>query len=291
MLTLKMISTLSLFSSVTIVCYLITRRMSVAYRDGQMIFERIRADETVVKSPFPFLKRLAQPALLFLPLIEHLESGDRFGTRKRLFELNRLLFKAGLRYTLSPKQLLSLLFASGMMGALAAACIAFLLGFGLLGILILAMPVGALAGAYFTLYSVKNLASTRVSQIEKRLPFALEFMVLSVEANASFRAAIEEYCRQITEDPLGQELRALLRYLDHGVRLQDALTQLDQRIDSDSLSAFVLAVLTGIETGQPMKKVLKIQADVVRKKRYNNDEKISTHASVRALFQVLLAIT
>jgi hypothetical protein len=137
MLTLKMISTLSLFSSVTIVCYVITRRMSVAYRDGQMIFEQIRADETEVKSPFPFLKRLAQLALLFLPLIEQLESGDRFGTRKRLFELNRLLFKAGLRYTFSPKQMLSLLFASGMMGALAAAVFAFLLGFGLLGLLFL----------------------------------------------------------------------------------------------------------------------------------------------------------
>ena len=290
MLTLKMISTLSLFSSVTIICYLITRRVSVAYRDGQMIFEQIRADETAVKSPFPLLKRLAQPALLFLPLIEHLESGDRFGTRKRLFDLNRLLFKAGLRYTISPKQLLSLIFASGMMGSLAAAFFAFLLGFGMLGILILAMPAGALMGAYFTFYSVKNLASTRVSLIEKRLPFAIEFMVLAMEANASFRAAIEEYCRQMDEDPLAQELRALLRDLDHGVRLQDALTQLDQRIESESLSAFVLAVLTGIETGQPMKTVLKIQADVVRQERYNNAEKIAKTASVRALFPVFIVM-
>lgn len=290
MLTLKMISTLSLFSSVTIICYLITRRVSVAYRDGEMIFERIRADETVVKSPFPLLKRLAQPALLFLPLIEHLESGDRFGTRKRLFDLNRLLFKAGLRYEISPKQLLSLVFASGMMGSLAAAFFAFLFGFGMLGILILAMPAGALMGAYFTLYSVRNLASTRVSLIEKRLPFAIEFMVLAMEANASFRAAIEEYCRQMTEDPLAQELRALLRDLDHGVRLQDALTQLDRRIESDSLSAFVLAVLTGIETGQPMKKVLKIQADVVRQERFNNAEKIAKTASVRALFPVFIVM-
>ncbi|MCI0661721.1 MAG: type II secretion system F family protein [Acidobacteria bacterium] len=290
MLTLKMISILSLFSSVTIIWYLIARRMSTAYRHGQMIFERIRADEPVAERAFPLLKRLDQPALLFLPLIEHLEIGDRFRAKKILFELNRLLFRAGLRSTLSPKQLLSLAFASSMLGAVVAAFLALLFGFGLLGILILAMPVGALAGAYFPIFTVKNLATTRVSLIEKRLPFAIEFLVLIMEANASFRAAVEEFCRQMAEDPLAQELRMLLRDIDHGVRLQDALSQLDQRIESDPLSAFALAVVTGIETGQPMKEVLKIQADVVRQERYNNAEVIAKTASVRALFPVFIVM-
>ncbi len=290
MLTIKVISILSLFSSVTIICYLIAGRMSVAYRRGQMIFERIRADEEVAESAFPLLKRLDQPALLFLPLIEHLEAGDRFGTRKILLELSRLLFRAGLRSTLSQKQLLSLAFASGALGAVVAIFLALLFGFGMLGILILAMPVGALAGAYFPIFTVKNLAATQVSLIEKRLPFAIEFLVLSMEANASFLAAVEEYCRQLAEDPLAQELRMLLRDIDHGVRLQDALSQLNQRIESDPLSAFVLAVVTGIETGQPMKEVLKIQADIVRQERYNNAEVIAKTASVRALFPVFIVM-
>jgi Flp pilus assembly protein TadB len=290
MLTLKLISTLSLFSSVTIVWCLIVRRMTAAYQRGQMIFERIRADEEVTESAFPLLKRLDQPALLFLPLIEHFEAGGRFGTRGILLELNRLLFRAGLRSTLSHKQLLSLVFASGALGAVVATFIALLFGFGMLGILILAMPVGAGAGAYFPIFTVKNLAATRVSLIEKRLPFAIEFLVLAMEANASFLAAVEEYCRQLAEDPLAQELRMLLRDIDHGVRLQDALSQLDQRIESDPLSAFVLAVVTGIETGQPMKEVLKIQADVVRQERYNDAEVIAKTASVRALFPVFIVM-
>jgi len=290
MLTLKLISTLSLFSSVTIVWYLIAGRMTAAYRRGQMIFERIRADEEVTESAFPLLKRLDQPALLFLPLIEHFEAGAWFGTRGILLELNRLLFRAGLRSTLSHKQLLSLVFASGALGAVVATFLALLFGFGMLGILILAMPVGACAGAYFPIFTVKNLAATRVSLIEKRLPFAIEFLVLTMEANASFLAAVEEYCRQLAEDPLAQELKMLLRDIDHGVRLQDALSQLDQRIESDPLSAFVLAVVTGIETGQPMKEVLKIQADVVRQERYNDAEVIAKTASVRALFPVFIVM-
>src|SRR5262245_34805693 len=124
MQTLKVISTLSLFSSATIVCYLIERRMSAAYRRGQTIFERIRADEEVAESAFPLLKRLDQPALFFLSLIENFEAGDRFGTRKALSELNRLLSKAGLRSTLSHKQLLSLSFASGALGAVLAISLA-----------------------------------------------------------------------------------------------------------------------------------------------------------------------
>ena len=290
MLTLKVIAILSLFSSVTIGWYLIARRMTAAYRHGQMIFEGIRADETMTESAFPLLKRLDQPALLFLPLIEYIETGDRFGTRKRLFELNRLLFRAGLRSIISPKQLLSLAFAASVLGAAGAAFLMLLFGFGLLEILILTMPVGALGGAYFPIFTIKNLAATRVSLIEKRLPFAIEFMVLTMEANASFRAAIEEYCGQMADDPLAQELRVLLRDLNHGVRLQDALSQLDQRIESNSLSAFILAVMTGIETGQPMKEVLKIQADVIRQERYKNAEVIAKTASVRALFPVFIVM-
>src|SRR5262249_41866414 len=152
------------------------------------------------------LKRLDQPALFFLPLIERFETSDRFGTRRKLSELNRLLFRAGLRSTLSPKQLLSLGFVLGALCAIVAAFLALLFGFGLLGILILAMPLGALWGGYFPIFTVKNLASTRISLIEKRLPFAIEFLVLVMEANASFRAAVEEYCRQLAEDPLAQEL-------------------------------------------------------------------------------------
>jgi Flp pilus assembly protein TadB len=289
MLTLTVISTLSLFFSVTVACSLIARRMTAAYQRGQMIYERIRADEEVSEDAFPLLKRLDQPALLFLPLIERLEAGDRFGTRRKLSELNRLLFRAGLRSTLSQKQLLSLIFASGALGAVVAAFLG-LIGFGLSGILIMAAPVGALIGAFLPNFTVKNLAATRVSLIEKRLPFAIEFLVLSMEANASFLAAVEEYCRQLAEDPLAQELRRLLRDIDHGVRLQDAMSQLNQRIESDPLSAFILAVVTGIETGQPMKEVLKTQADVVRQERYANAEVIAKTASVRALFPVFIVM-
>src|SRR5215471_10603141 len=290
MLTLMLISTLSIFFSVTIACSLTARKMTAAYQRGRLIYERIRADEDVAESAFPSLKRLNQPSLLFMPLIERLEAGDRFRTRSTLSELKRLLFRAGLRSTLSEKQLLSLAFASGALGAVVAALFGLMFGFGLSGILILAAPIGALIGAYFLIFTVKNLAATRVSLIEKRLPFAIEFLVLSMEANASFLAAVEEYCRLLANDPLAQELRMILRDIDHGIRLQDGLSQLNQRIESDSLSGFILAVVTGIETGQPMKEVLKIQADVVRQERYNDAEVIAKTASVRALFPVFIVM-
>jgi pilus assembly protein TadC len=288
--TLMLISTLSLFFSVAIACSLMARKMTAAYRRGRLIYERIRADEDVAESAFPSLKRLNQPSLLFLPLIERLEAGDRFRTRNTLSELKRLLFRAGLRSTLSEKQLLSLAFASGALGAVVAALFGLMFGFGLSGMLILAAPIGALIGAYVLVFTIKNLAATRVSLIEKRLPFAIEFLVLSMEANASFLAAVEEYCRLLANDPLAQELRMILRDIDHGVRLQDGLSQLNQRIESDSLSGFILAVVTGIETGQPMKEVLKIQADVARQERYDNAEVIAKTASVRALFPVFVAM-
>ncbi|MBO0860919.1 MAG: hypothetical protein J2P21_21035, partial [Chloracidobacterium sp.] len=160
MLTLMLISTLSLFFSVTIACSLMARKMTAAYQRGRLIYERIRADEDVAESAFPSLKRLNQPSLLFLPLIERFEAGDRFRTRNTLSELKRLLFRAGLRSTLSEKQLLSLAFASGALGAVVAALLGLMFGFGLSGILILAAPIGALIGAYLLIFTTKNLAAT-----------------------------------------------------------------------------------------------------------------------------------
>ncbi|HKX28668.1 MAG TPA: type II secretion system F family protein [Blastocatellia bacterium] len=285
MLTLKLISSFSLLASATILLHLAVKRMAAAYEEGRAIFERIRADEPAAESPLPFIRLLDRPSILFLPLIERLGARNRFGVKNRLAEMNRLLFRAGLRSAVSPQQLLSLALTTSLAGAAVAALIGLTLGLGLP-----ALPVGAAVGLYLPIFTVKNLAATRVSMIEKRLPFAIEFMLLAMEANASFRAAIEEYCRQISGDPLADELRMLLRDLDHGVRLQETLSQLNSRIDSDPLAAFILAVVTGIETGQPMKEVLKVQADAVRQERYKNAEVIAKTASVRALFPVFIVM-
>src|SRR5262245_28680753 len=142
MLTLKLISTWALFSSVTLCCYLIVRRMAATYRDGQAIFEKIRAEEQAGEGDVPLLKQLGLAAILFLPLIEGLEIGHRFGSRERLSELNRLLFKAGLRSALSPKQLLGLILASSLAGGAAATFLGLVFGFGLLGALVLGLPLG-----------------------------------------------------------------------------------------------------------------------------------------------------
>ena len=141
--------------------------------------------------------------------------------------------------------------------------------------------------------TLKSLAKQRQLLIEKRLPFAIEFMLLAMEANAAFTAAMEVYCGQMVGDPLADELRVVLSDIDNGLTVQQALNDLGARVESDSLSAFILAVNTGIDTGQPIKAVFQTQSNATRQRRYQSAEEIAKTASTRAvfpLFVVLIAV-
>ena len=133
--------------------------------------------------------------------------------------------------------------------------------------------------------------NNRISLIEKRLPYAIEFMLLTMEANASFPMALEVYCTQMGEDdPLAEEFRLVQNDINRGLGLQTAFSNLGKRIESDQLSAFVLAITAGLETGQPIAEILMTQADAARLMRYQTAEETAKTAGTRAIFPLFLAV-
>jgi tight adherence protein C len=290
MLTLKLISTLSLLGSAAVFFFLLARRTMTAYVEGKVIFDLIRADEPPEDSQHSWLNLLGRSGIVFLPIVDRLATDNRFGVRERLLAWNGLLFRAGLRSAISPRQLMGGLFAIGLAGAAAGLLTALLFDAGLFGALSLGAPLGAVAGYFICVLAIRNTAAARVSLMEKRLPFAIEFMLLTLEANASFQTAMREYCAQMGDDPLASEFRAALREIHHGVTEQEALSQMGRRIESESLSAFILAVGASLETGQPVKEALKRQADAVRQRRFKSAEEIAKTASVRALFPLFIVM-
>jgi tight adherence protein C len=286
----NLLTTLFMLVAVVILVYHLGVWVVALDARGRQILKEARMSPGVEIKEASLLARASRFGVGFLTAIKEWEQTNRFGMAARIATLERQLIKAGLRSRLLPEQmigaaLVSALFFGAFMGLAAIA-----VGFGLLGALFLGLPVGAVIGFLLPKLLLDNLVANRMSLIEKRLPFASEFMLLTMEANAAFPSAIEVYCEQMPDDPLAEEFRVVLLDIESGLGLQQAMLNLGERIESDSLSGFILAITTGIETGQPIKDVLEVQADVTRQRRYSSAEQVAKTASTRAIFPLFVVM-
>ena len=286
---LKLFSTFCAFGATTLLVLWLVRRVLLAHRMGVRFIEEQELSPQAEIAQAPLLTRANKLGVVFLPLVKHWEATNRFGFATRLAETERQLIRAGIRYKVSPPQIL----AASVFSAIFCGCILALLtlmtDFGFVGML-LGFPAGALLGFFLPKFLLGGLVTNRVGRIEKRLPFATEFMLLVMEANAAFPMAMEVYSRQMSDDPLADEFGIALADIESGLSPQFALEEMANRIASEPLAAFVLAIKTGIETGQPLKDVLEIQADTTRQRRYQSAELVAKTASTRAVFPLFIVV-
>jgi pilus assembly protein TadC len=92
------------------------------------------------------------------------------------------------------------------------------------------------------------------------------------------------------DDPLAQEFHLVLNDITAGLGVQNAFVNLGKRIESDQLSALILAITSGLETGQPIAALLAVEADAARLRRYQNAEELAKTAGTRAIFPLFLAV-
>jgi Flp pilus assembly protein TadB len=228
-------------------------------------------------------------APFFLPAVLSMKEANRFGVPLYVDVTDRQLKRAGLRAYLAPEKLLAFVLMFALMAAVVASLALVVLGAKLVAIFTFTMTFlfcFVLPGLLLS-----NTANRRVLMIEKRLPFAIEFMLLGMQANTSFAAAIETYCAQFDKEPLGIEFRKALADIDLGASFVEALERMAGRLESNEITMFVSALITGEKKGQPMQHVLKVQADAARQRRFHRAEQIAKAANANATpFLILAAV-
>jgi tight adherence protein C len=228
--------------------------------------------------------------VIFLPVNETLRDADRFGLPLALGRWEHSLVRAGLRTYITPEQFLGMCQVSALAGGFIFALVAIIVGLGPTGALFLGFPVGLVVGFFVPNYLLKNLALERVAIIEKRLPFAIEFMLLAMEASAALPDAMGVYVEQMPGDPLAEEFGLALTDIDRGLSQTAALKAMGERVDSDTLSAFILSLTVGLDTGQPIKEVLQTQATAARLRRFQGAEEVAKTASTKAVFPLMIVM-
>lgn len=145
-------------------------------------------------------------------------------------------------------------------------------------------------GAVAPFLILSDTATNRFKEVNRRLPYAIDLLALSMGAGLDFPASV----RQVVEksgapnDPLVEEFTLILQSLQLGRTRRQALEEFGARVPSDPVREFVGAVVQAEMRGNPVVNVLRIQAEVSRQRRTARAEEAAARAGVAMVLPLIL---
>lgn len=156
------------------------------------------------------------------------------------------------------------------------------------------IPVAVIAagvGFYMPFLSLNGAIVERLIEIDRRLPYTIDLLVLSMRAGLDFMTALDRVVtrgqEQNPDDPMCQELGVVLQEMRVGTARSDALINLCERVKSDYLQSMVGTILQSEKRGSPLANVLEVQVDTIRNKRTQKIEKAASQAAVKILLPLM----
>ncbi|WP_153108953.1 type II secretion system F family protein [Propionivibrio limicola] len=123
--------------------------------------------------------------------------------------------------------------------------------------------VGGLVLASLPILYIVHARTQRMQRMETQLPDAIDLMGRAMRAGHAFPNALKMVGDEMS-DPIGTEFRTLFDEINYGVKLEDALLNLLERVPSTDLQYFVVALLIQRETGGNLAELLDNIAAIVR---------------------------
>lgn len=194
-----------------------------------------------------------------VPAIERLLLGI-----PRINNLDRFLLQSGLEWTVA-----KLLGASLLLGAAVYIALSFV---SVLPLLRLGV---ALAAAFLPFAYVQWKRSRRLRRMEQQLPDTLDLIGRAMRAGHALPSGLQMAGQEMA-DPIAQEFRITHDEINFGVSMQQALTNLSERVPITDVRYFVVAVLVQREAGGNLTEVLDNLSKLIR-------NRLKFHARVRVL--------
>lgn len=134
---------------------------------------------------------------------------------------------------------------------------------------------------------LQEYVRNRVTEIERRLPYALDLIIVCVEAGVGFEDAVTRMIQSSEPaHPLTEEFSLLRRELEF-FDVQRALARLAERVPSDDLDRLVDAIIEGERQGTPYQRVLINARDMIRRRQSTQIEKAASRAPTLMLVPTL----
>jgi tight adherence protein C len=150
--------------------------------------------------------------------------------------------------------------------------------------------LGTLLAWCWPLQWLRATREKRAKTILRALPFVLDLLTLSVEAGMDFMSAVRRNCEKRAIDPLNEELIRMQREIQIGTTRKIAFRNLADRVRLPQMRTLCSALIQADELGVSLGSILRIQADQLRKERFERAEKLAHEAPTKMLFPLLLFI-
>jgi tight adherence protein C len=222
----------------------------------------------------------------FEPLVRWL--GARFAallTDKQRESLNTQIALAGDYMGLLPEELVGFSLVSAILGIFAGSVAGAMTGMGPM------LIIGCtLLGAVLPTMQVSGAAADRLKDVNRRLPYAIDLLALSMGAGLDFPGAVRQVVEKSgsPEEPVVEEFTLLLQSLQLGRTRRQGLEEFAARVPVNSVLEFVGALVQAELRGNPVVEVLRIQAEVSRRQRSVRAEEAASKASVAMIVPLLL---
>jgi len=151
--------------------------------------------------------------------------------------------------------------------------------------------IGGLVGYLYPSMIITGAAEKRQLRIMRLLPFSIDLIASAMASGVDFNAAIRYFVSiESKEEPLAIEYGIMLRELELGKTRIEALAEMSQRIQTDAFTSFASAVMHGFEVGSSIVDTLKIQAEEMRRVRFNIAERKAARAVSSMIFPIAIFI-
>lgn len=147
-----------------------------------------------------------------------------------------------------------------------------------------------LAGLCYPLFWLHLLVKKRLEEIVRLFPEFVTNLALSVEAGMDYFTAMGRYAKNFEQNPLGQELKTVMAEVQIGASREEALKHLGERLEIRPVSAFVSMMVQTGRLGTSIGQVLRIQAETLRRERFEAAERAGVKAGQKILFPLIFFI-
>lgn len=233
-------------------------RLAPYLRDAPAPSRLLIGETSPTHGPLAPVRRLLGPFLQDAIRVVDRFFGSRSSVRRRLAIL-------GNQQGVEDFRIEQVLWGAVGLGAGIVVTAAFSIGSGRINVLsaLLFCAGGILGGVLGRDWVLSNQVSRHEQAIVAEFPVVAELLALSVTAGEGPTGAIDRVCR-LTGGALATDLADALARARAGMPLVDALQQLADRTNIESLARFVDGLIVAIERGTPLADVLQAQAADVR---------------------------
>jgi len=251
---------------------MVQQRLSVYGGEKPLTLEEVELQR-------PFSERFLRPA------IERLGSlMSRSTPQKARQNLMNRLDLAGRPGNLTPEDFAAVrIVAAAVMAAVG-------LGIGLLlasvVYLVISLAAGAILGFYLPVLWLKQKVDARRSQIQKGLPDAMDLLVIAVDAGLGFDAALARVTDKY-KNALSDEFAKVLREVSLGRPRLEAMDEMGRSSGVEDLHNFIQAIIQSEQFGTGIGKILRIQADEMRRKRRQRAQEKAAQATLKMMLPMV----